>query len=169
VGTQPQKITAFAIPFEICRDLAYLVAMESFETIAEDFAFLDEWEERYKYIIDLGRHLSPLSDGEHEDANKVRGCASQVWLVFDPPKNGRLYFRGDSDAHIVKGLVAMMTALFSGKTFQEIIDLDPLAKLAEIDLTDHLTPQRANGLSSMIQRIKCEAKAQLDASMATEG
>ncbi len=143
--------------------------MESFETIADDFAFLDEWEDRYKYIIDLGRHLTPLSDEERDDDNKVRGCASQVWLVFDPPKNGRLYFRGDSDAHIVKGLVAIMSALFSGKTFQEIIDLDPQAKLAEIDLTAHLTPQRANGLSSMVERIKREAETQLDASITAEG
>ncbi len=143
--------------------------MESFETIAGDFAFLDEWEERYKYIIDLGRHLAPLSDEERNETNKVQGCASQVWLVFDPPRNGRLYFRGDSDAHIVKGLVAMMTALFSGKTFQDIIDLDPQEKFAEIDLTAHLTPQRANGLSSMVARIKREAKARLEASAAAEG
>ncbi|MEM7739358.1 MAG: SufE family protein [Pseudomonadota bacterium] len=127
-----------------------------FDAIADDFAFIDDWDEKYRYIIDLGRRLPALTDAEHRDENKVRGCASQVWLVFDQNPE-TITFRGDSDAAIVKGLVALMVSLFSGKTKAEVEAIDAQAKLAEIDLQDHITPQRSNGVASMIKRIKAEA------------
>ncbi|MEM9810071.1 MAG: SufE family protein [Pseudomonadota bacterium] len=127
----------------------------SFDDIAADFAFIDDWDEKYRYIIDLGRKLTPLSEAEHSEDNKVRGCASQVWLVFD--SHDPLVFRGDSDAAIVKGLVALMVSLFSGKTKAEVASIDPEARLADIDLRDHITPQRSNGVASMIKRIQAEA------------
>lgn len=129
-----------------------------FDDIAADFAFIDDWDEKYRYIIDLGKNLPELSEAEHAEDNKVRGCASQVWLVFDE-RDPAIRFRGDSDAAIVKGLVALMVSLFSGKTKDEIRALDAEAKLAEIDLREHITPQRSNGVASMIKRIKAEAAA----------
>ena len=134
-------------------------AVPDFQTIADDLAFLDEWDERYAYLIDLGRRLEPLPAEAHTDENKVRGCASQVWLLVDERPDGRLDVRGDSDAAIVKGLVALMVSLFSGRTRAEIAALDPDARLAEIDLQDHITPQRSNGLASMIRRLKAEGAA----------
>ena len=130
--------------------------LPDFDTIRDDLAFLDDWDERYAYIIDLGRRLDPLPAALHDDAHKVRGCASQVWLDVDEAEDGRLLVRGDSDASIVKGLVALMVALFSGRTRPEIAALDPEARLAEIDLQDHITPQRSNGVASMIRRLKAE-------------
>jgi len=133
-------------------------------TIKDDLAFLDDWEERYRYIIDLGRTLAPLSEAEHADANKVRGCASQVWLVstIETGADGpRLSFRGDSDAHIVRGLVALTLALFSGKRAVDILAIDAPALFAEIGLKDHLTPQRSNGLASMVERIRADARQAL--------
>ena len=132
--------------------------MEDFETIRDNLSFLDQWEERYKYIIDLGRHLAPLSEAERSDANKVKGCASQVWLVFDPVRDGKVFFRGDSDAHIGKGLVALVIALFSGKPPEDIMALDEKKAFAALDLEGHLTAQRANGLASMVGRIKQQAE-----------
>ncbi len=128
--------------------------MASFETIADDFAFLDDWDERYKYLIDLGRQLPELADHERSEETKVRGCASQVWLVFDEITQNNISFRGDSDAHIVKGLVALMIALFSGKSAREVIALDAEEALAKIDLKDHITPQRSNGVAAMMTKIK---------------
>ena len=130
-----------------------------FDVIADDLAFLDDWDERYAYIIDLGRRLPPLPAEAHDDAHKVRGCASQVWLAVDETEDGRLEVRGDSDAAIVKGLVALMVALFSGRTRSEVARLDPEARLASIDLQDHITPQRSNGVASMIRRLKAEGQA----------
>ncbi|MEE2691286.1 MAG: SufE family protein [Pseudomonadota bacterium] len=130
--------------------------MPSFEDIAADFAFLDEWDERYKYLIDLGRALAPYPEAFRDDAHKVRGCASQVWLhPVETEKDGRraLRFEGDSDAHIVKGLVALLIALYADKTPSEILATDARAALAPFDLDGHLTPQRSNGLASMIKRI----------------
>ena len=127
--------------------------MTSFDDIAADFAFLDEWDERYKYLIDLGRNLEPYPEAFRDEAHKVRGCASQVWL-FATPENGAITLKGDSDAHIVKGLVALLIALYSGKTPEEILAVDPAAALAPFDLEGHLTPQRSNGLHSMIKRIR---------------
>jgi cysteine desulfuration protein SufE len=133
--------------------------MPGFDDIASDFAFLDEWDERYKYLIELGRTLAPYPEEFRDDAHKVRGCASQVWL-HPSTENGRINFAGDSDAHIVKGLVALLLALYSGKTRQEMLAVDPQAALAPFDLNDHLTPQRSNGLHSMISRIREIAGAQ---------
>lgn len=133
------------------------------QQIRDDLAFLDDWEERYRYIIDLGKTLEPLSESEHSEENKVRGCASQVWLVHRLDREGnappRLYYRGDSDAHIVKGLVALALALFSGKTADAILATDAQAFFAEIGLKDHLTQQRSNGLASMVETIKADARA----------
>lgn len=133
--------------------------MPSFEDIAADFAFLDEWDERYKYLIDLGRSLPPYPEAYRDDARKVRGCASQVWLHAEQ-QGGTTILKGDSDAHIVKGLVALLIALYSGRTPQDMLAVDPQAALAPFDLEGHLTPQRSNGLHSMIQRIREIASAQ---------
>jgi cysteine desulfuration protein SufE len=136
----------------------------TFDDIAENFAVLDEWEDRYRYIIELGRTLPPLDPGARTDANKVLGCASQVWVgtsVKPSPEGARLTFVGDSDAHIVKGLVAIIFAIYQGKTAAEIIGTDAMAKLASVGLDEHLTPQRSNGVASMIKRIKADAAAAL--------
>jgi cysteine desulfuration protein SufE len=135
---------------------AYLPPMQSFDDIVADFEFLDEWEDRYKYLIDLGRTLAPYPEALRDDAHKVRGCASQVWLAPAlETKDGRkvLTFRGDSDAHIVKGLVALLLALYTDKTPAEIRAIDVHAALAPLDLEGHLTPQRSNGLAAMVRRI----------------
>lgn len=129
------------------------------EELAEDFDFLDSWEDRYRHILDLGRALEPLSPAEHSDANKVRGCASQVWLVRDPAPEGRLAFRGDSDAHLVRGLIALLLKLYSGRKPAEILAFDAPAAVQRLGLTEALSSQRANGLVSMIERIRNEAKA----------
>lgn len=132
--------------------------MSRFDDILADFAFLDDWDERYKYLIDLGRALPPYPEDRRDDAHKVKGCASQVWL--DPRRvDGKLDFAGDSDAHIVKGLVALLIALYSGRTPEEILDIDAATALAPLDLSAHLTPQRSNGLASMAARIRAIASA----------
>ena len=133
--------------------------MPDFQTIVDDFAFLDDWEERYKYIIDLGNQLAPLKDDELTDVNKVRGCASQVWLTFDSPDAETLHFRGESDAHIVRGLIALLIALYDGQSKADAVNIDPKVELAKLDLEDHITPQRSNGLVSMIERIRRQAGA----------
>ena len=134
--------------------------------LVEDFGFLDDWEDRYRYVIELGRTLPELTPAEHNDANKVRGCASQVWLVSKVVRNGEkhLVFRGDSDAHIVRGLIAILLSLYSGRTPQEIVDTDPEAVFHRIGLREHLTSQRSNGLSSMVARIRADAEAALNGS-----
>ena len=132
--------------------------MTSFDDIVADFEFLDDWEERYKYVIDLGRQLQPIDQDDYTDENKVRGCASQVWLRFDETSEKEISFRGDSDAHIVKGLIALLVALFSGKSAQDILALDARAALQRLDLEDHITPQRSNGLVAMVARIRAEAE-----------
>ena len=128
------------------------------EEIVENFGLLDEWDDRYRYVIELGRTLTPLPDEAHVDANKVQGCASQVWLVTDVKPNGAsgpiLTFQGDSDAHIVRGLIAILFALYSGKSARDILAIDSLA------LFDR-TPQRSNGLRSMVERIRAEARVAL--------
>lgn len=131
------------------------------ETIHEDFAFLDDWEERYRYIIDLGESLPEFPESFRDDAHKVRGCVSQVWLHADVGEGPDpvIIFRGDSDAHIVRGLVAIMMALFSGKRASEISRIDAEDTMRALGLDEHLTPQRANGLRAMIKRIKQEAEA----------
>lgn len=131
--------------------------MATFDDIRADFEFLDEWEDRYKYLIDLGRDLAPYPEELRDDAHKVRGCASQVWFHAER-KNGAVVFHGDSDAHIVKGLVALLFALYSGKDPDEILAIDPQAELAPFDLEGHLTPQRSNGLHAMLARIRAMAE-----------
>lgn len=130
--------------------------------ILETFDFLDDWEDRYKYLIDLGRELPELSSDERIDANKVRGCVSQVWLITSVKAgaDGKsvLTFKGDSDALIVQGLVAIVTTLFNGKTAREILDTDVESLFAKLGLQDHLTPQRSNGLRSMVGRIRTDAQ-----------
>src|SRR5689334_691454 len=125
--------------------------------LSEEFEVLGDWEERYRYVIDLGRELAPLSDAERSDANKVRGCASQVWLVTEPQADGTLGFRGDSDAHIVRGLIAILLRLFSGRRPAEILGFDAKAAFERLGLTGALSSQRSNGLASMVQRIQRDA------------
>ena len=135
---------------------------ESIEAIAEDFALLDDWEDRYRYVIELGRELVPLPDETRTDANKVRGCASQVWLVTHVDRSGAepvLTFDGDSDAHIVRGLIAILLRLYSGRTAGEILATDANALLERLGLNQQLTPQRSNGLASMVARIRRDAEA----------
>ena len=138
---------------------------DTIDDIVENFTLLDEWDDRYRYVIELGRTLPPLAEAAHIDANKVQGCASQVWLVTHKKPNGAggpvLNFEGDSDAHIVRGLIAILFALYSGKSAKEIVDTDALALFDSIGLRENLTPQRSNGLRSMIQRIQAEARAAL--------
>jgi cysteine desulfuration protein SufE len=134
-------------------------------SLVDDFVLLDDWEDRYRYVIELGKSLPPLSDAERSPANKVRGCASQVWLVSEIKRNGRpvLRFRGDSDAHIVRGLIAILFALYSGRTAEEILALDPERIFQQIGLREHLTSQRSNGLTSMVGRIRSDAETALAA------
>jgi cysteine desulfuration protein SufE len=141
--------------------------MTPIDEILENFALLDEWDDRYRYVIELGRTLPPLADSAHIDENKVQGCASQVWLLTRVKPNGSagpiLSFEGDSDAHIVRGLIAILFALYSGKGAREILATDALALFDRIGLRENLTPQRSNGLRSMVERIRTEAKTALAA------
>ena len=123
------------------------------------FELLGDWEERYRHLIDMGKALPPLSDAERSDANKVRGCASQVWLVSEPAADGRLAFRGDSDAHIVRGLVALMLQLYSSRTPREILAFDAKGAVARLGLEGALSTQRSNGLAAMVTRIRKDAEA----------
>lgn len=134
---------------------------KTIDEIAEDFSFLSDWEERYSHLIDLARGLEPLPEALRTEASKVRGCASQVWLVFERRAEtpGRIFFHGDSDAHLVRGLVAVLTRIFSGRTPAEILSIEPRAVFDRLGLADALTPQRSNGLFSMMQRIRAEAAA----------
>lgn len=134
----------------------------SLDDILETFEFLDDWEDRYKYVIDLGRELPEFPETDRTDNNKVRGCVSQVWLVTETSHNGNgepvLTYRGDSDALIVQGLVAIVLALFSGRTAAQILETDVDGVFAKIGLKEHLTPQRSNGLNSMVGRIQNDAR-----------
>jgi cysteine desulfuration protein SufE len=134
--------------------------MASLEQIIDDFAFLDEWEDRYRYVIELGKALPDLSDDKRTAENKVHGCASQVWVVSheeDGSADPVLTFEGDSDAHIVRGLVAIVLAVYSGKHASEIAKTDAIEIFDRIGLVEHLSSQRANGLRSMVKRIRQEA------------
>jgi cysteine desulfuration protein SufE len=135
-------------------------------TLQSDFELLDDWEDRYRYIIELGRALPAFPDALRTEATKVRGCASQVWLVSEtrPGANGSgpiLHFQGDSDAHIVRGLIAILFALYQDKPAKEILALEPETAFTALGLKDHLTPQRSNGLASMVARIRADAQAAL--------
>jgi len=131
-------------------------------SLMEDFEFLSDWEDRYMHVIDMGKRLSGLPDALKVDANKVKGCVSQVWLMteFDEKEN-ILSFQGDSDAHIVKGLVAIVLEIYSGRTPQKIQAMDAEPILAGLGLSEHLSPQRSNGLRAMIGRIKAESQSRL--------
>ena len=136
------------------------------DQILSDFEVLDSWDDRYRYLIELGRKLAPLPDAARSEANKVQGCASQVWLVSKahPAKNGGepvLEFLGDSDAHIVKGLIAILFSLYSGQAAKKILDTDAVALFERLGLREHLTPQRSNGFRSMVERIRTDARTAL--------
>jgi cysteine desulfuration protein SufE len=129
--------------------------------LADEFELLGDWEERYRYVIELGKELAPLTDAERSDENKVRGCASQVWLVTQPQADGTLVFKGDSDAHIVSGLVAIMLRLYSGRTPADIAAFDAKGAMDKLGLSGALSSQRSNGLKSMVGRIQHDAKVRL--------
>ncbi len=135
------------------------ILAEALDDLASEFDLMDDWEERYRYVIDLGRGLQPLSEPEHNEANKVRGCASQVWLVTEPQADRTVTFRGDSDAHIVRGLIAILIRLYSGQTPEAILAFDARAALARLGLAGALSQQRSNGLSAMVERIRRDAQA----------
>jgi cysteine desulfuration protein SufE len=139
--------------------------MSTIDEIVENFELLDQWDDRYRYVIELGRTLAPLAEEAHVEANKVRGCASQVWLITHKNPHGAagpsLTFEGDSDAHIVRGLIAILFALYSGNRAKDILDVDPEAVFTRLGLRENLTPQRSNGLRAMVERIRAEAKAAL--------
>jgi cysteine desulfuration protein SufE len=138
--------------------------LPSIDEIVENFELLDDWDERYRYVIELGRMMEPLPDEAHNDANKVQGCASQVWLetkLDDSAGGPRLRLRGDSDAHIVRGLVALLISLYSGKTASEALQADAIGLFKSLGLSEHLTPQRSNGVRSMVERIRNDARAAL--------
>lgn len=129
------------------------------DELAAEFDLMDDWEERYRYVIDLGRELASLSEAERSEGNRVRGCASQVWLVTEAGPAGGLVFRGDSDAHIVRGLIAIVVRLYSGRSPAEIMAFDPRAAFDRLGLAGALSTQRSNGLFSMIERIRRDAAA----------
>jgi len=137
--------------------------MTTLDEIIDNFSLLEEWDDRYRYVIELGRNLAPLSERDRTDANKVQGCASQVWLATTVRANGQggpvLTFCGDSDAHIVRGLIAILFAMFSGKHANEILSADAIALFERLGLREHLTPQRSNGFRSMVERIRADARA----------
>tara|TARA_R110000824_G_scaffold366730_2_gene555711 strand:+ start:242157 stop:242579 length:423 start_codon:yes stop_codon:yes gene_type:complete len=136
----------------------------SIEDLIDDFSFLDDWEDRYRYVIELGKGLEPLSDAEHSDTNKVQGCVSQVWLVTEPDNKAMepsITFRGDSDAFIVRGLIAIVLRIYSGKSAKEILAIDAREVFEKLGLNEHLSPQRSNGLYSMVERVKSDAASLL--------
>ena len=137
------------------------------DEIIENFSFLDEWDDRYRYVIELGKGLSQLAEHDRCEGNKVQGCASQVWLATTVRPNGAagpiLSFAGDSDAHIVRGLIAILFAMFSGRHAREILATDAIATFERLGLREHLTPQRSNGFRSMVERIRSDARAALAA------
>jgi len=133
---------------------------QTIEELADEFALLPDWEERISHVIELARALEPLAEAERNEENRVRGCASQVWLVSEkrPQAPEKLFFRGDSDAHLVRGEIAMLLRIFSGRTPEEILSVDPRAVFERLGLKDALTAQRSNGLFSMMNRIQQEAR-----------
>jgi cysteine desulfuration protein SufE len=134
------------------------------QSIQSDFDLLDDWEDRFRYLIELGKTLPPLPQALRTDANKVRGCASQVWLATSVERSAAgeaptLHFIGDSDAHIVRGLIAILLALYDGRPANEIVHLDARKVFAALGLAEHITPQRSNGFFSMVERIRSDARA----------
>ena len=140
--------------------------MTMIDEIRDNFALLDDWDDRYRYVIELGRTLDPMPEAEHSAANKVQGCASQVWLSRKLASKGgepSLNYLGDSDAHIVRGLIAILLTLYSGQTPQQILSTDAIAVFDEFGFREHLTPQRSNGLRAMVERIRSDAREALAA------
>ena len=138
------------------------MAQEAFEEVAETFEFLDDWEDRYRHVIDMGKAMEPLDEALRIPATKVEGCASQVWLVPDVEGTGPdavVKFRGDSDAMIVRGLIAILISLYSGLTARDVLGVDAPAELARLGLHDHLSSQRSNGLRAMVERVRTLAAA----------
>jgi len=139
--------------------------LAAIDEIVDNFSLLDEWDDRYRYVIELGRSLGALPERERTEANRVQGCASQVWLATTVHSNERggpvLTFSGDSDAHIVRGLIAILFAIFSGKRAADILSTDAIALFERLGLREHLTPQRSNGFRSMMERIRADARAAL--------
>lgn len=137
------------------------------DDIKDNFALLEEWDDRYRYVIELGRTLEPLPEADHSAENKVNGCASQVWLSRSDTKNANgetvLHFVGDSDAHIVRGLIAILLTLYSNKSAKDILGTDALKVFEELGLREHLTPQRSNGVRAMVERIRRDASETLAA------
>ncbi len=140
------------------------------EDVIESFDFLDDWEDRYRYIIDLGKRLPEMAESDKTRETKVEGCVSQVWLIArdDPERPGHLIFLADSDAHIVRGLVAILLIIYSGKTAEEILAVDARGLLAQLDLEGHLSPSRSNGLFSMVRRIRALAAGAVERSASAE-
>jgi cysteine desulfuration protein SufE len=137
---------------------------QPFQDIADNLSFLDDWEDRYRYLIELGQALPRLEADERIDANKVNGCISQVWLVSEPVETDgtvSLQIKGESDAMIVQGLVAILLALYSDRPAREIVETDAVALFDELGLREHLTAQRSNGLVAMVNRIRSEARARV--------
>ncbi|MQQ07319.1 cysteine desulfuration protein SufE [Epibacterium sp. SM1979] len=135
------------------------MASAAFEEIVEDFEFLEDWEDRYRHVIDLGKAMDPLDDALKVPATKVDGCASQVWL-HPNIENGVLNFDGDSDAMIVRGLIAVLRKLYNGLALADVLAVDARAELGRLGLNDHLSAQRSNGLRAMIERVREVAAAQ---------
>jgi cysteine desulfuration protein SufE len=133
----------------------------SVEQLKATFEILPDWEERYRYIIDLGRKLEPLADAEYSEGTRVRGCMSQVWLVADEDGDDKLHFRGDSDAHIVRGLIGVLLMIYSDRTPQEIVDTDINAIFGDLNLEQHISMNRRNGLYSMVETIQSSARQRL--------
>ena len=134
------------------------MASAAFEEVVEDFEFLEDWEDRYRYVIDQGRAMEPLDDALKVPATKVDGCASQVWL-HAVIEDGRFHFDGDSDAMIVKGLIALLRRLYNGLDAKAVLDVDARAEMTRLGLNDHLSAQRSNGLRAMIERVRSVAAA----------
>lgn len=135
----------------------YKTLAEKEEEVVEAFSAFDDWMDRYQYLVDLGAELEPLKDEEKNDNTLIRGCQSQAWLVCDD-HDGRVFYRGESDAIIVKGIVAMLIDTVSGCTAQEVADSD-FAFIDKIGLREHLSPTRSNGLLSMLRHVKAYAQA----------
>jgi cysteine desulfuration protein SufE len=135
------------------------------DDIIDNFSLLDDWDDRYRYVIELGRELAPLPEAARTETNKVQGCASQVWLATTVKPDGAggpvLTFAGDSDAHIVRGLIAILFAFYSGKPARDIVESDAIALFNRLGLREHLTPQRSNGFKSMVERIRADARSAL--------
>jgi cysteine desulfuration protein SufE len=144
--------------------------MADIEDIIDNFSVLDDWDDRYRYLIELGRALPPLAESARNEATKVQGCASQVWLDTSVRPNGAggpvLVFVGDSDAHLVRGLIAILFAMYSGKSAKDILAIDAFSLFESLGLREHLTPQRSNGFRSMVERICSDARAALAAAAA---